>query len=80
MQMALPMKATMNRHLVSEENLMQIASASAKPKTELEASPKMQTPDACPLKAANINDNSAEIISRLVPQITVDKIIFLNFN
>ena len=34
MQIALPLKATMNRHLDSEENLMQSASASAKPKTE----------------------------------------------
>jgi hypothetical protein len=87
MQMALPVKATMNRHLFGEGNLMQTASASAKPKTE--ASPEMQTPDTCHYKAVNINDDSTEKRRRRKsanhaieagPSITVDKMKLFNFN
>lgn len=74
------MEATMNRHLISEGDLMQTASASAKTKSETQD--KSFTEDADPrrVKAVNINDDSAEVISRLISQITVDKMVLFNFN
>jgi hypothetical protein len=83
MQIAIPLKATINRH-DNEENLIQTASASAKPKTE--ASPKMQTPDACHSRRSTSmtlrRSEGEERVRRIMlaimprlPQIPVDKMI-----
>ena len=71
---SLPVKATMNRH-PRQRGKLHANREPAVSETQDRSFAEDANPGRVPLKAVNINDDSAEITLRLIPQIMVDSII-----